>query len=606
MSIAPGTRFGVYEIVAPLGSGGMGDVYRARDTELRRDVALKFLPASVTTDADRVARFRREAQMLAALNHPHIAQIYGLGAADAAQFLVLELVDGESLDKRIARDPIPIDEALGIAAQVVDALEAAHDRAIVHRDLKPANIALTRGGEVKVLDFGLAKAVEAAPGSPDASNSPTLTSPAMTAAGVIIGTAAYMSPEQAKARAADRRSDIWAFGCVVFEMLTGRRTFAAGDVAETLARVLTKDPEWDALPAATPLPVRRLLRRCLEKDPRRRLDSAAAARLEIEDALSNRSDAVVTRRKSPLALLAAVAASALALWIVGTLVLRTGQPPGAPALRFAIVPSPGQQLTAYPGRSNLAISPDGRYLVYPSVAGLLVRWLDQLDPQIIPGTQGASSPFVSPDGRWIGFFQRGDLKKVAASGGSLMTVSQGLVAPVDGSWADDDTIVFSSEVGPLSRVSASGGRPEALMQPDTAQRFRDPFVLPGAGAVLFTVGTSTEEAAEIAVLNLKSGLVKSVLRGGVDAAYAGTGISCTGRPAICSRCPSIWCDSKWRASRVASSMRTSAATRPAGAMPCPARAHSPFFRAIRAALSSGSIEAAARPRSRRPRARTLW
>src|SRR6476620_1255672 len=273
MALAPGTCLGAYEILTLIGSGGMGEVYRAKDTKLGRHVALKILPPTFTADPDRLARFRREAQVLASMNHPHIAQIYGLDEANGTQFLVLELVDGESLDKRIARGRIPVDEALGIAKQIAEALEAAHEKGIIHRDLKPANVALTSGGNVKVLDFGLAKATEPASGtSLDVTNSPTITPPAMrTGVGVILGTAAYMSPEQAKGRLADKRCDIWAFGCVLFEMLTAKRAFAAEDVSDTLAFVLTKDPDFSLLPANTPATTRTLLRRCVEKDPTRRL-----------------------------------------------------------------------------------------------------------------------------------------------------------------------------------------------------------------------------------------------------------------------------------------------------------------------------------------------
>jgi serine/threonine protein kinase len=288
MGLTAGTRLGAYEILKLIGSGGMGAVYLAHDSKLGRDVALKILPATVTNDPDRVARFRREAHVLASLNHPHIAQIYDLVDADNTQFLVLELVDGESLDKRIARGAIPVDEALAVAKQIAEALEAAHEKGIIHRDLKPANIALTADGTVKVLDFGLAKAMEPA-GSPliDPANSPTITSPAMmTGVGVILGTAAYMSPEQAVGKPADKRSDLWALGVVLWEMLTGKRLFEGAAVSDTLAAVLTKELQWNALAPATPVAIRRLLRRCLEKDRKRRLDSAADARLEIEEALT--------------------------------------------------------------------------------------------------------------------------------------------------------------------------------------------------------------------------------------------------------------------------------------------------------------------------------
>jgi serine/threonine protein kinase len=291
MSVRPGTVLGSYEVLSLLGSGGMGEVYRARDTKLEREVAVKILPDRFTNDPERLARFGREARVLAALNHPHIAAIYGLEASNGTQYLVLELVDGESLDKRIARGPIPVEEAMAIARQIAEALEAAHEKGIIHRDLKPANIALTHDGTVKVLDFGLAKAAETASGSLDAISSPTITSPTMmTGVGTLLGTAAYMAPEQAKGRAADRRSDIWAFGCVLYEMLTGRRAFEGEDVTDTLAFILTREPDWSALPANTPAPVGRLLRRSLQKDRSRRLESAADARLEIDEAIATGPD----------------------------------------------------------------------------------------------------------------------------------------------------------------------------------------------------------------------------------------------------------------------------------------------------------------------------
>ena len=298
MGLAPGLRLGAYEITAAIGSGGMGEVYRAHDTKLGRDVALKILPASFTSDPERVARFRREAQVLASLNHPHIAQIYGLEESNGTQFLVLELVDGDSLDRRIARGPIPVDEAVGIARQIGEALEAAHEKGIIHRDLKPANIALTTNGAVKVLDFGLAKAVEATSGSVDAMNSPTITSPAMmTGVGTLLGTAAYMAPEQAKGRPADKRSDIWAFGCVLYEMLTGKRAFEGEDVSETLAAVLTREPDLTSLPASTPPAVRRLLARCLRRDSSRRVGHIVDASAGIATKASSEEPSNGGRRR---------------------------------------------------------------------------------------------------------------------------------------------------------------------------------------------------------------------------------------------------------------------------------------------------------------------
>ena len=287
MALAPGTRLGVYEVTAQIGEGGMGQVYQARDTRLHRDVALKILPDAFARDPDRLARFTREAQTLASLNHPNIAQIHGFEESGDVRALVMELVEGEDLSQRIARGAIPIGEALPTAKQIAEALEAAHEQGIIHRDLKPANIKVREDGTVKVLDFGLAKALEPTNGAPsNVSQSPTITTPAMTQAGMILGTAAYMSPEQAKGRAADRRSDVWAFGVVLYEMLTGQRAFKGEDVSDTLAFILTREPDWTTLPADTPPLIRRLLRRCLEKERKRRLDSAADARLEIEEAMT--------------------------------------------------------------------------------------------------------------------------------------------------------------------------------------------------------------------------------------------------------------------------------------------------------------------------------
>ena len=396
MPLTAGTRLGPYEILSLLGSGGMGEVYRAKDTKLGRDVALKILPDTFTHDPERLARFRREAQMLAALNHPHIGAIYGLDEAGGQQFLVLELVDGESLDRRIARGgPIPVDEALAIAKQIAQALEAAHEKGIIHRDLKPANIALTTDGNIKVLDFGLAKATEAAGAETnELANSPTITSPAMmTGIGVILGTAAYMSPEQAKGRAADKRSDIWAFGCVFYEMLTGKRTFEGEDVSDTLAAVLRAEPGWDALPAPTPAPIRKLLRGCLQKDRKERVPDIAVARLEIQEALAmpaggGAATAVVPatrprplrRRAIPVAVTAVVVSA-----MVGAAAWRLKPTPPSPVTRFAFTLGEGQRFTTNNVQS-VAISPDGARLVYVANDQLYLRSMSDLEARPIPGT----------------------------------------------------------------------------------------------------------------------------------------------------------------------------------------------------------------------------
>ena len=327
MALTPGTRLGPFEILSAIGAGGMGEVYRARDTRLDRDVAIKILPEVFAADAERVARFQREAKTLAALNHPNIAQIFGLEQAGDVHALAMELVAGDDLSQRIARGAIPLDEALPIAQQIAEALEAAHEQGIIHRDLKPANIKVRPDGTVKVLDFGLAKAMEPA-GAMAASNSmsPTITSPAMmTGVGMILGTAAYMSPEQARGKPVDKRTDIWAFGCVLYEMLSGRRAFGADDVTETLAFVITKEVDWAALPSTTPGPIRNLLRRCLQKDPHRRWHDAADARLEIEEAMSAHPDTTaigpvrVRSRWTAAAVVATIAAAAVTGGLLGRL-----------------------------------------------------------------------------------------------------------------------------------------------------------------------------------------------------------------------------------------------------------------------------------------------
>ena len=493
MTLGVGARLGPYEVLAPVGAGGMGEVYRAKDTKLGRDVALKILPASFTNDPERVARFRREAQVLASLNHPHIAQIHGLEEVEGTQFLVLELVDGESLDKRIGRGPIPVDEALGIAKQIAEALEAAHEKGIIHRDLKPANIALTKDGHVKVLDFGLAKAIDTTPGSVDAMNSPTITSPAlMTGVGVILGTAAYMSPEQAKGLAADKRSDIWGFGCVLYEMLTGRRAFSGTDATDIIAAIVRIEPDWNALPATTPAPSRRLLRRCLEKDRRRRLADAADARLEIDDALtSSTADSAALAAPRRLLTVAAATLAGGAL-IASILTWAITRPIQQPLTRFAIVPPAAQPLMIGGYDRDLALSPDGRQLVYRSGGSILggplmVRTIDSLDVHPLAGVTTARWPFFSPDSRWIGFFDQAELKRVSAAGGPALTLCRLTGAARGASWFDDTTIVFAMVGTPgLRRVAAGGGEPTVLTTPDVTRHEGNhvfPSVLPGGRGV---------------------------------------------------------------------------------------------------------------------------
>ena len=489
MALTPGTRFGGYEILSPLGAGGMAEVYRAKDTKLGRDVALKILPPSFTNDPERVARFRREAQVLASLNHPHIGQIYGLEEANGSQFLVLELVDGESLDKRIARGPIPVDEALGIAKQIAEALEAAHEKGIIHRDLKPANIALTKDGQVKVLDFGLAKAIEATSGSSvDAMDSPTITSPAMmTGIGVVLGTAAYMAPEQAKGKPADKLCDIWAFGCVLYETLAGARPFVADDVTGTMAAVLERAPDWSALPRQTPSAVKRLLERCLSKNPRRRQHDIADARIEVEDALTRPPLADADTARSRLRIVAvAVSAALLGATVAAAVATLRSVAPSTTISRLEI--ALGQPIEA--GGGVLALSPDGRRLVYstgsPTHDQLFVRDLDEFESKPIAGSERAVTATFSPDGQWVAFVADRRLKRVALSGGAPRTVHETVDEPGI-SWTSDQSILFNPGTATgIWRVSADGGDAQVLTTSgahDNMHRF--PELLPNGRGVLY-------------------------------------------------------------------------------------------------------------------------
>ena len=519
----------------------MGEVYRARDTKLNRDVAIKVLPDSFASDADRLARFTREAQTLASLNHPHIAQIYGLEESNGVRALVMELVEGDDLSQRIARGPIPIDEALPIAKQIAEALEAAHEQGIIHRDLKPGNIKVREDGTVKVLDFGLAKAMEPAGGPlPSVSQSPTITTPAMTQAGMILGTAAYMSPEQAKGRAADKRADTWAFGVVLFEMLTGQRPFTGETIADTLASVLKTDLEWRALPVAMPSSLRRLLRRCLEKDPKRRLQAMGEARVQIEDILAgprDDPDEIVNEAATPIwqRVLPWVSTGALAVALATALVLWAPWRKALPLAPLSLNVELGADVSVTFGAGDaLSLSPDGTVVAFVAQKGaegspqLYVRRLTQL--QATPatpllGTDEAESPFFSPDGQWIAFFSGGKLRKIAVSGGAVVPLCD---APNGrgGTWSEDDTIVFLPNATPdarLMRVSSNGGTPERLASfagDKGTQRW--PQALPGGKAVLFTRGAVGGEQS-IMVQELATGANTVVLRGGYHGRYLPSG-----------------------------------------------------------------------------------
>jgi serine/threonine-protein kinase len=540
MALAAGTRLGPYEILAPLGAGGMGEVYRARDTKLDRAVAIKLLPRSFAEDPERVARFRREAQLLAALNHPHIAAIHGLEEADGSPFLVLELVDGESLADRLKRGPIPVAEAIPIARQIAEALADAHDKGIIHRDLKPSNIALADGDQVKVLDFGLAKL--AAPGGGAGSSvlsvSPTITTPALnTGVGTLLGTAAYMAPEQAKGRDADKRCDVWAFGCVLFEMLTGQQAFAGEDVLDTLTAIMRGEPDWNALPSDVPDHLRTLIKRCLVKDRRQRItDISVALYIMNEGAPASAQALPPPQAIVPRARLAGIAAGAafggaLLTAVVAWIVTRPAPQPPERLTRFAIVPSTAQPLSISGSDHDIAISPDGSHVVYRSgtaLGQLVLRRLDQLETQVLTGVSNARGPFFSPDGHWIGFFDGAELKKVSITGGPAIALCRITGAARGASWGDDNTIVFATTdptTGLLS-VPAGGGDAKVLTRPDAAQRELDhvlPSVLPGGRGVLFSIPAGNVENQQIAILDLRTGQTKVLIRGGSDAKYIETG-----------------------------------------------------------------------------------
>jgi Tol biopolymer transport system component len=469
MALTIGTQLGSHEITALLGKGGMGEVYRARDLKLKREVAIKILPEEFSRDADRVIRFQREAEVLASLNHPNIAAIYDLEEANGSRFLVLELVEGETLADRIARGPIPIEGALGIAKQICEALEAAHERGIIHRDLKPGNVKITPDGKVKVLDFGLAKAIEGAPVGGTLTNSPTMLSGTM--GGMILGTAPYMSPEQARGKQVDARTDIWAFGCVLYEMLTGQQTFTGETTTDVLAKVLEAQPKWEALPSDTPSSIRFLMETALNKGPKQRLQHIGDVRplLNRPATIDKSAPVTVPARGSRRGWFAAAAALALALMasIPATLYfLRV--PEEKTAIRFEMA-TPGAVILA-----GADISPDGQYVAYMAQAdgksAIWIRPIGEVQARPLGGTENGAAPFWSPDSRYIAFVADSKLKKISVTGGPATTLVETSVAPMAGTWNRDGVILFTSLEGlqpRLARVSESGG---AVTQVGTTHR----------------------------------------------------------------------------------------------------------------------------------------
>jgi Tol biopolymer transport system component len=525
----------------------MGVVWRAADTRLDRDVAIKILPEAFARDAERLARFEREAKLLAALNHPNIAAIYGVEHVGDLRFLVLELVSGESLDTTLMRGALPVDEALQVGEQIAAGLQTAHEQGILHRDLKPANIRRTASGRVKILDFGLAKALLQQGSSGDPAMSPTITT-AGTIAGSILGTASYMSPEQARGKAVDRRTDVWSFGCVLYEVLTGRRAFPGETISDVIARVIQSEPDWSALPAGLPPSVRRVLARCLQKDPERRLRDIGDLRLEIHDAIATPAAVAAVSRPataahavaaSPVPRLAAAAAAALVLGVVAgasgakwlTAPASGGSAPAA-AVRLDMALPADMPLAAGSFLNPLALSPDGRRMVYvgsqKGVRRLYLRELDSLEVQPIPGTEGAEGPFFSPDGEQVAYHADGRVRRVSVHGGPQQTIIQ-TVDYRGADWAADGTVVVSiGQQAPLVTVPAAGGPSKPLTRLDRAKDewgHRFPHFLPGGRMVLFAAqerGFNSEDAAVYAV-NVETGERRFIMRGSSDMRYLPTG-----------------------------------------------------------------------------------
>jgi len=528
MPLAPGQSLLHYRLAEKIGEGGMGIVWKARDARLNRDVAIKFLPEEVSGDAGRLVRFEREARTLASLLHPNVASIFGLEEAESHRFLVMELVEGEDLAQRLGRGPLPFQEALVIAHQIAEGLEAAHDKGIVHRDLKPANIKVTPDGQVKVLDFGLAKAFadEAAEASGAASRSPTLTA-AATRAGVILGTAAYMSPEQARGKAVDRRADIWAFGCILYEMLTGKRLFAGETVSDTLAAVLKSEPDWSLLPTETTVRVTALLKRCLRKDPKERLRDIGDARLELAEALSGVPDLTVAPGAIPRRPAAWIwaAAGLLAGALMAAAGMRLLAPaPRAPELRKLMIPI--SQLWVGWGHAA-RISPDGNQIAYFSGGRLWLRDLRRFEATEVPDTRNADSPFWSPDSARIAFAKEGKIWTWTLAGGQSVAIC---AIPAGGgsnhgAWGTDGKIYFAVFRGGLYEVAAAGGEPRLILSPDPSEvDFHLPYLLPD-GNHLVMVTHRKEGPQPVIVVSLPDGKRKDLagFDGLGSAAYSPTG-----------------------------------------------------------------------------------
>ena len=528
MTLEAGFRLGLFEVIAPLGVGGMGEVYRARDERLGREVAIKVLPEAFAANPERLARFEREARLLAALNHPGIAAIHGLEESDGIRFLILELVEGRTLAQRLDRGALPRREALEIAQQIAEALEAAHEKGIVHRDLKPSNIKLTPTSKVKLLDFGLAKALETE-ASVETSRDPTETASA-SRAGTILGTAPYMSPEQARGEAVDKRTDVWAFGCVLYEMLTGGRAFGGATTSDTIVSVLTTEPDWTALPRGSGAAIRMLLRRCLTRDLVHRLHDIGDARIEIEEALGEAGDVTTGRVPRPARAFQLLFLAAAACLLTGLAMMRLVPRTVAPPVvqRLVIQTSRSAPLSA-DSYVPFAVSPDGSILVYAATTetGMLyVRGLDQPEARPLAGTEGAYDPFFSPDGQWVAYWAVGRLMKVPVTGEAApirLCDAQDLLG---GSWSPDGEIVYApSDHAGLFRVPAAGGDPQALttLAPGEMGHLW-PQLLAGERTVLFTVRTGPGPGDfRLVAQRLDTGERHVLIEGGAGGRYAPTG-----------------------------------------------------------------------------------
>jgi serine/threonine-protein kinase len=530
MALATGTRLGSYEVIGRLGVGGMGEVYRAHDTKLGRDVAIKTLPAALASDKDRLARFEREAKLLAALNHAHIGVIYGLDEHEGALYIAMELVEGETLEAKLKAGALAIEDALRLALQIAEALEAAHEKGVVHRDLKPANIMVARDGQVKVLDFGLAKAFAGNAKEASPAHSPAL-SLAMTQQGLILGTAGYMSPEQASGQGTDQRADIWAFGVVLFEMLTGLPLFRGESVPHILAAVLQSEPEWTRLPKNLHPRLKLLLERCLEKKARNRYHSMADVRVDVEKVLSDPQGAFAPETHAAVPARSMAARAGVSAGLVAAGVAVAGivgwslwpEPPPAPVNRWSYA-VPESQTLRNTGRTVMALSPDGRRFVYNTADGLYVRSTDQLEARRIPGTEeNLTNPFFSPDGQTVAYFAGGQLKRVALSGGAPVVIAGGVANPLGASWGSDGAILLGQGDG-IYRVSADGGTPELVVAAQEGERIYGPELLPDEDSVLFSATRAPSwDEAQIAVQSLSTGERIGLLSGGSDAHYVSTG-----------------------------------------------------------------------------------